>query len=493
MSEITELIKSNAWLSFASIVSRSTSALALPVLARLLGPKSLGIYNIVMSLAQAVQGFSGLGIEIALQRNGAKHQTIGTEAVGRLFGVSLALVCFTSAIASLGIILFRQALADHWLLEPNMANWVGMAGILALLQPLGTVPLLFLAGLQNFRAYAIRSAVGLIFSNIVTVISAYYFGLQGVIIGLIISTFCQIGWSYIIVNPVLKANKIHLHIDNFRSEMSSILKFSLPYYLGTHLLFSSIDLPLMGLVSSYSGVESLGYIRAAQMMASLVGFIPLSTAPSAISHLSASVESGNQSEYLKSVHLRIVWIFLLLSTSIVCLFLPDLMIWLFGASYQPAVVLAWLFLWSSVLTGISSVLIQYLTVAGKTISIGWISAAGAFGWVLTAVILIPKYGALGFMLSYIFSSIIEVVLFAYSEINTFKLEDLHLLKNLTLITGFLFSWSSIIFFSPSSGFLTIGSTLAMIVLSSIFIYSHSLHREENLKINKFLQSNLFKI
>jgi O-antigen/teichoic acid export membrane protein len=492
MSEITELIKSNAWLSFASIVSRLTSALALPVLARLLGPKSLGIYNIVISLAQAVQGFSGLGIEIAIQRNGAKHQTIGTEAVGRLFGVSLILICATSAITSLGILCFRQALADRWLLDPGMANWLGVAGIVALLQPLGTVPLLFLAGLQNFRAYAVRSSLGLIFSNIIIVISAWYFGLQGAVVGLIISTFCQIIWSYIIVKPILKANRIRLHIEGFIPEMYSILKFSLPYYLGTHFLYSSIDLPLMGLVSNYSGIESLGYIRSAQMMASLVGFIPLSTAPSVISHLSANIESGNQSESLKSVHLRIVWIFLLLSTSIICLFLPDLMIWLFGSSYQPAIILAWLFLWASVLTGISSVLIQYLTVEGKTITIGWISATAAFAWVLTAIALIPKYGALGFMLSYIFSSIVEVILLARSEINTFKIEDLSLLKNLTLITGFLFSWSSTIFFFGFSGSPVFALTTTVIALSSMFIFIHSFHHEENLKMKKFLQSNLFK-
>lgn len=490
MSEITELIKSNAWLSFANIISRLTSALALPMLARLLGPKSLGIYNIVISLAQTVQGFSGLGIEIALQRNGAKHQTIGAEAVGRLFGISLTLICTTCAILSIGIICFRQTLADYWSLEPGMADWLGIAGIVALLQPLGTVPLLFLAGLQDFRSYAIRSSLGLIFGNIVTVVSGCYFGLQGAIVGLLIATFSQIFLSYIIVKPILNANGIHLRIDRFRSETYSILKFSLPYYLGTHLLYSSIDLPLMGLVSNYSGVESLGYIRSAQMMASLVGFIPLSTAPSVISHLSASIESGDRSGYLKSVHLRIVWIFLLLSTTIICLFLPNLMIWLFGPSYQPAIILAWLFLWSSVLTGISAVLIQYLTIEGKTITIGWISATAAFAWVLTAITLIPKYGALGFMLSYILSSVIELILFGYSEINTFKIEDLYLLKNLTLITGCLFSWSSIIFFFDFSGYPVFASTSIAIALSSIFIFTHSFHHEENIKVKKILQSNL---
>jgi O-antigen/teichoic acid export membrane protein len=493
MSEITKLIKSNAWLSIATIVSRLTSALALPILARLLGPKSLGIYNIVISLAQTVQGFSGLGIEIALQRNGAKHQTIGSEAVGRLFGVSLALVCTTCSTMSLVILCFRQTLADYWLIEPEMANWLGLASIIAFLQPLGTVPLLFLAGLQEFRAYAIRSSLGLIFGNIVTLISACYFGLQGAIIGLIISTFSQIVWSYIIVKPILKCNGIYLRFDNFRSEAYSILKFSLPYYLGTNLLYSLINLPLMGLVSTYSGVESLGYLRSAQIIAALVGFIPLSTAPSVISHLSANTENVVQSGYLKSVHLRVVWIFILLSTTVICLFLPNLMIWLFGPSYQSAIILAWLFLWASLLTGISAVLIQYLTVEGKTITIGWISTVGALAWVLTAIILIPKYGALGFMLSYLFSSIVEVSLFGWSEITKFKTEDLCLLKNLTIVTCLLFSWSSIIFFFDLTGSPVFGLSVAVIILAIIFIIKYSFHHKENLKMKNLLQSSLLRL
>jgi O-antigen/teichoic acid export membrane protein len=492
MSEVTELVKSNAWLSFANIMARLTSTLALPILARLLGPKSLGIYNIVISLAQTVQGFSGLGIEIALQRNGAKHQTIGSDAVGRLFGVSFTLICTTSAILSLGILCFRQTIADYWFVEASMADWLGIVGIVALLQPLGTVPLLFLAGFQDFRAYAIRSSLGLIFGNIVTIICGWFFGLQGAIIGLVISTCSQIFLSYIIVKPILKANGIHLHIDNFRSETYAILKFGLPYYLGTHLLYSSINLPLMAFVSNYSGVESLGYLRSAQIMAAVVGFIPLSTAPSVISHLSASTESPDRSGYLKSVHLRVVWIFMLLLTAIICLFLPNLIILLFGPSYQPAIILAWLLLWASVLTGISAVLIQYLTVDGKTITIGWISATGAFAWVLTAIALIPKYGVLGFMLSYVFSSIIEVSLLACSEANKFSTEDLFLLKNLAVVTCFLFSWSSIILLFGLSSFPMIILSFTITILSSIFIFTSSFHDEEKLKMKIFLQSSLLK-
>jgi O-antigen/teichoic acid export membrane protein len=493
MSEIARLIKSNVWLSLGNILARLTSALTLPVLARLFGPQSLGAYNIVISLAQTVQGFSGLGIEIALQRNGARHQTIGSVAIGRLFGVSLVLICTISAVMGLGIWCFRQSLADYWLIEPSAASWLGAAGVLAGLQPLGNVPLLFLAGLQDFRAYAVRSSLGLIFSNIITILSAWQFGLQGAVGGLIISAILQIFWSYLIIKPVLKLRNIRLRFDGFWQETFSILKFGLPYYLGTHLLYSLINLPLMGLVSNHSGLASLGYLRAAQSMAALAGFIPLATAPAVISHLSANANNEDQSRYLKSVHLRSVWILLLLSTTIICLFLPNLIIWLFGTDYQPAVLFAWLFLWASVLTGISAVLIQYLVADGKTIRVGFFSAIAAFFWVIPALILIPQYGTLGFLASYAFSSAVEIVLLGGAAITDFESEDFSLLKNLTGLSSFLFLWSAFIFFFNFYNLSAYVLSLFVITVSSLFTFMGILHSSEQIKIKEILRSKLFGI
>ncbi|MBN3894914.1 MAG: oligosaccharide flippase family protein [Nostoc sp. NOS(2021)] len=493
MSTITSLIKSGAWLSVANIISKLTNALALPIIARLLGPQSLGIYNIVISLAQTVQGFSGLGIEIALQRNGARHQTIGTEAIGRLFGVAFTLICSVNVVMGLGVWLFRKPLAEHWLTEPGVSPWLGAAAILAGLQPLGNIPLLFLVGLQDFRAYAIRSSLGLIVGNTVTLLSAWQFGLKGAIGGLILSAVLQIVWSYLIVKPVLQAKAIHLRFDHFWQEVRSILKFGLPYYLGTNLLFSLINLPLMGLVSHYSGLESLGYLRAAQNMGSLVGFIPLAIAPAVISHLSASSTNEGQHGYLKSVHLRSVWILLLLSSSTTCLFLPNLITWLFGTDYQPAIILAWLFLWASVLTGITAVSIQYLVVDGKTARVGWGSTIGAVCWVLPALVLIPRYGALGFLISHVTSSIVEVLLLVYPAIANVKSEDLLLLRNLTGLSGFLFLWTLIVFLLHLNNILTYLLSLAIAMVAVLFIFMYVLHSAEQLKVKKALRSMAIRV
>lgn len=487
MSTITSLIKSGAWLSLANIISKLTSVVALPILARILGPQSLGIYNIVISLAQTIQNFSGMGIEIALQRNGAKHQKVGSEVIGRLFGVGFTLICSINAAMGIVVWLFRQPLAEHWLTEPRATPWFCVAAILAGLQPLGNVPLLFLVGLQDFRAYALRSSLGSIVGNTITLLSTWQFGLRGALGGLVLSALLQIVWSYLIVKPVLQSKAICLRLDHFWQEARSILKFGVPYYLGTNLLFSLISLPLMGLVSHYDGLEGLGYLRAAQNMGSLVEFIPLAIAPAVISHLSSSSQNEGQHGYLRSVHLRTVWILLLTSSIMICLFLPSLMTWLFGKEYQPAIILAWLLVWTSVLTGLTAVSIQYLVVDNRTSRVGWGSMIGTVCWGLSALALIPRYGALGFSISYVTSSIVELLALIYPAIANFKSEDLLLLRNLTCLSAVLFLWTLIVFLLHLNNLFTFLLSAPIAMLAIIFVFMYILQADERFKVQATLR------
>jgi O-antigen/teichoic acid export membrane protein len=237
----------------------------------------------------------------------------------------------------------------------------------------------------------------------------------------------------------------------------------------------------------------LGYLRVAQSLSALAGFIPLATAPAVISHLSASAEDLYQSQYLKSVHLRSVWILLLFNTTIICLFLPDIIPRLFGTAYQPAISFAWILLWAGILTGISAVFIQYLVADGKTADVGWFSAIGAFFWVTSAVILIPRYGVFGFLISYTFSSIIELLLLGFAVTEDFGTEDFSLLKNLAGLSGFLFTLSSVVFFYNFIGISARLVSLAIVLASLAFIFGYAFHSFEKIKIKKTLQSMFFSV
>jgi O-antigen/teichoic acid export membrane protein len=495
MSAIAKLIKGGAWLTLANVVSKLASALVLPVLARLLGPQALGIYSIIFSLAQSAQGFCSLGADVAMHRNGAQYETIGTEAVGRLFGVGLSLICLVSAVTGVGVWFFREPLAHYWLGQREVTPWLGAAALLIVLQPWSNIPLLFLASLQDFRAYALRSSVEMIFTSAFTALLAWKFGLFGAALALVVAEIVQIPWSYCVAKPVLQARGIRLRIDKFWKETQSILKFGFPYYFGNTLLGSLVGLPLMGLVSQYGGLEELGYLRVAQSMATLIGFIPSAIAPAAISYLSASSVDDNQShQYLKSVHLRGVWALLLVPTGAVCLILPEAINALFGSSYQQAIVLSWLSLWISALAGVVSVLVQYLLVAGKTVRVAWASLLGVISWILAAFILVPQYKGLGFLVAQTIGQIIGLLFVMRPAIVDLDIKDIFLLFNFLAATFFILIWSFILsilglvlpLITADNSFTYL--VMPIVILTSFaWLFVKGLHPAEKTKIKKLLE------
>lgn len=486
MSAIANFVKSGAWLILGTVSSKLASALSLPMLARLLGPESLGIYSIIVSLAQSAQSFSSVGADISIHRNGAQHQTIGLETVGRLFGVGFVLICIVSTITGVGVWVFREPLALHWLGQTNVTPWLEATAILIVLQPLGNVPLLFLAGLHDFRAYALQSTGGILVSSVATVLLGWKMGLAGAVLGLIIAAVFQIVWSFVLVSRVLQSKKIQLRFDRFWQESYSILQFGFPYYFGNTLLGSLVGLPLIGLVSQYGGLEQLGYLRVAQSMAALIGFIPAAIAPATISYLSAPSAENQQAPYLKSVHLRSIWIMLVFPTGAVCLILPDLITLLFGMSYQQATILSWLSLWIAAMAGIASALTQYLVASSQTRRVAVASTLGVFFWVFGAYILVPHHKALGFLIAQAIGQFVGILVCFVPATQNLTVADQQILKKLILLTILYFIVTSTIPLARLNHLLNLGVVIGTFLLFSTLLFKIVLYPDEKSKIKHLL-------
>ena len=463
------------------------SAAALPLLARLLGPASLGIYSIVFATAQTGQTISTLGAEVVMQRNGAQHKSLGAEAVGRLFGVGISIICVASFVCGALVWFFRAFLADHWLGQPNLARWLGAAALLIVLQPLGWVPLIFLASLQEFRAYALRSALGVVFGSAVTVVLAWKYGVKGAVLGMLAAALAQILWSYVIVRPSLRALSIRLRFDHFWQETRAILRLGFPYYYGNTLIGTVIALPVMGLIGRYGGLSELGYLRVAQSMAAIIGFIPAAIAPAALSYLSASLADDlGAYQRLRIVHLRSVWTILLVLTVPVCLLLPWIIKVLFGAGYAQALRLAWISLWLSVLIGVIAVLVQYLLVLGQTVRIAWICTLSNGAFLGASLFLVPRYHALGFLIAQLIGQIVSLPFVSVRAIADLSSPELRLIRNLTLATFVSFGWTFVVSgLGLSSIVLVLLAALTLVPLSA-FLFLKVLSPPERVSLVKLV-------
>ena len=437
MSIIRGFVKGGSWLTLASVASKLVSVLTIPLLARALGPEALGIYSIIFVLTQSAQSFSSVGADVAMQRDGARYELLGATKVGNIFGVGLSLICLASVIVAMLIACYRSFLAQHWLGQPSVVPWLGLAAIVIGLQPFGAVPLTFLSSLKDFRAYAIRSTLGHVVTNLLTVILGYGFGLYGALLGLVFSAMMQIFWSFLIVRPVLSAKGIVLRLDNYVREAKSILKLGLPYYFGHTLLGSVAGLPLMGLVSQYGGLQDLGYLRISESLAALLGFIPTAIAPATITYLSSSMAQSTEAyQSFKSMHLRGLWITLLLPTILVSLSASPLIYFLYGEAYESANLLSSIYVWMFLASTITSCLIQYLVVIGKTFRVGIASTLGVATWIITAFYLIPmpSMGAKGYLISQFIGQIVGLVLVWQPAVRDLHVYDKKRLKIVSVMT-----------------------------------------------------------
>ncbi len=427
------VLKGSFWVVLATVVTRFAGFIALPILARLLGPADLGLYNLVQNTVQTGDGLSRIGTDAAMHRNGAQYKTIGTQSVGRLFGVGACLMIITGSFIAACLWIGRETIAQNWLVEPKIESWLGLVALTIVLTVIGNPSWFYLVALQAFRTYSIRTSVVSILGAAITLSLAWYFGLAGAIYSLAVIAFIQATWGWWLTLPILKEKGIKLRCDSFFSESRSILGFGLPFY-ASNFLSSFIALPLLGYVSKTGGLEQIGYLRVAQSLSQFVSFLPTAIAPVIVSGLSASLTTDIKGyRQIKSLHLRCLWVLILITSVAICFGLESLITTLFGSAYSQAIVLSRLTIWMAAISSISGILSQHVISLGKTRTIAVIQITGLIINVLVALLLIPLYSSVGLLLAQSVAAIFTLIAYVKPALADIESEDK---KHLWSLTGF---------------------------------------------------------
>jgi O-antigen/teichoic acid export membrane protein len=432
-----DILKGSSWAVLATVVTRATGLITLPLLARLLEPANLGLYNLVLNTVQTGDNLSRLGADAAMHRNGAQYKTLGTEAVGRLFGVGAWLTIASSSVIALGLWLGRATIAHTWLSEPKIEPWLGLAALAIMLNAIGNPSWFYLIALQAFRTYSIRTSIVTILGSGITLALALFWGLSGALVGLGLAALIHAVCGWWLTLPVLKIAGIRLRSDHFIAESRSILEFGLPFY-ASNFLSSFVALPLLGYVSRSGGLEQLGYLRVAQSVSQFISFLPAALAPVIISSLSASLVSDRENyRKLKSLHLRILWVLSLLLTVVLCQSLESLVLILFGSSFAAAIFPSRLTLWIATITSLSSILSQYVISTGNTRLIALVQLLGLAVTLVASIYLIPPYHVLGLLCSQGFAAVFTVLAYAKPALRDLSSHDRIALWRLAVLTTLL--------------------------------------------------------
>jgi O-antigen/teichoic acid export membrane protein len=396
---LKKIVKGSLWVILSTVITRFVGFLLLPILARFLGPTDLGLYNLITNTVQSGDGLSRLGTDVAIHRNGSQFQTIGTEAVGRLFGVGACITILAGSLIALSLWIWRKSIALYWLGEARSEYWLGLAAIIIVLNAISNPSWYYLLALHQFRIASLRSSGVITIGAIGTLFLTWQFRLTGALIGLGVVALLQAAWGWWLIVPILRDKQIRLRFNCFLDEARSILSFGLPFY-ASNFISSFIALPLLGYVSLMGGIEQLGYLRVAQSLSQFITFLPTAISPVIISILSANIlDNIDKYQQIKFLHLRSLWLLNLVLSTAICFSLDYLVPSLFGTSYSQAILLSRLTVWIAFFSSFSSILGQYLVSAGKTKTIAIIQTTALGINTLFAILLIPYLSSIGFLIS----------------------------------------------------------------------------------------------
>jgi len=485
------IIKGSFWVVFSTVVTRFSGFIVLPILARMLGPAGLGLYNLIQNTVQTGDGLSRLGADAAMHRNGSQYQTTDSEAVGRLFGVGACLIITSGSVIAICLWLAREAISLNFLGEPQVESWLGLTAIIIILTTISTPPWVYLVALHDFRTYSLRTSVVSITGAILTISLAWFFGLVGAIWGLGLTALIQAVLGWYLTLPVLKEKGIQLRCDKFLSESREMLSFGLPFY-ASNFLSTFVALPLLGYVSRTSGIEQLGYLRAAQSLSQFISFLPTAIAPVLVSSLSASF-AADATDYrkVKSLHLRSLWVVILVLSVTICLSIEILVPMLFGSTYNEAIVLSRVTIWMTAVQSLSGMLSQYIISSGKTRIIGLIQVTGLFITIAFAIVLIPLYSSVGLLTAQSLAAVFTFIAYLRPALTDLNIQDK---KRLWLMAGLSFGLLIITFFLPklSSTWLVIILIAITSTITAVFFLVIAFTSEEKSLIRLAIQARFSK-
>lgn len=334
------------------------------VCAHILQKEAYGEFSMVRSTINMfiVLGSAGLGVTstkyIAEYKERKSQKIPAVYAVTQVFGFIMAL------ISALLILLCAPFIADNILHHPDIVLSVRVGAVLLFFSIINGVQNGALIGFEDFKSVAVNTLLGSLLESALTILGAYYFGVNGAILGF------GIGFILIFITNHLAINKLfalfHLHklsVKKLRSHDFSILyTYSLPAALSSLLITPSFWLIRSILVRS-DGFRELAVFEVADQWKIIILFIPTAFSQIVLPILSSLQKSKSTFITTLKYNLLIVGISALVLSAGVLLFSGYIMK-LYGSSYDNTLSLQILAI-STIFSALANVLEMAIYSLGK--------------------------------------------------------------------------------------------------------------------------------
>lgn len=257
-----QIMKATSIFGGVQVFNIIISILRSKVIAVLLGPNGIGVLGLLTSTTTLIGSLTNFGLGISAVKNiAAAHQSKDDHQIGKIVSILRKLVWLTGLLgATITFIL------SPWLSELSFGNkeytfafmWLSLS---LLFTQLTSGQYVLLQGLRKLKYLAQANMIGSAFGLLVSIPLYYYYQLDGIVPGIIITAFLSFYVNRYYSNR-LKIQKVPVSFKEIKVQGKEMIIMGFMLSLsGIMVIGASYIIRIF--ISKTGGVEDVGYFNAA--------------------------------------------------------------------------------------------------------------------------------------------------------------------------------------------------------------------------------------
>ncbi len=383
------------WSLIGAVMSQGSNLVASVITARLLGREQFGEYGIVQSTVGMFGVFAGMGLGLTATKYVAQFRVHARTRAGRVIALSSAVASGTGIFAVLVLLLSAPWLARNTLNAPPLSAALRIGAALLFLNTVNGLQTGVLAGFEAFRAIARVNVIRGIVTVPFAVTGAIWLGLTGAIIALVAAGAVAWIFNHLAIRTECRRDAIAVHWKSLWSEHPMLWRFSLPALLAGGLNTPVIWAASSMLVNQPAGYAQMGLFSAANQWRTAVTFLPALFSQPLLSMLS-NLGAEDPVSFRKLLRTTMLLTFgLSAGMSLPIVLCSSWIMRAYGRDFSAGSPVLILLVIATVISSTATVIGQALASLDRMWWTFAFTAAWAVVFLLLAIRLAPRYGALG--------------------------------------------------------------------------------------------------
>lgn len=292
------------WSIFGTASAKGIVLIAGIICANILGKNGYGELGIVRSTINLFVVFGTAGLGITATRFIARHKKDNTETVESIIGITTLFSLVMAIIVTLSVFIFAENIATNTLNNPTLKQSIRFGSIILFATILNGVYNGVNSGFERFKDIAINTFCSSSIEAILIIVGAYYWGINGAVIGFGIGIFFLMLFNSLTARKALAGINGRMSLFKIKKKDLPILyKFTIPAAFSSFLVAPAYWV-VRALLVRFKDYGELGIFEAAEQWRVIILFIP-----SALSNIILPILSSytdNKKDYKKALNINIL-------------------------------------------------------------------------------------------------------------------------------------------------------------------------------------------